>query len=231
MGSQEEGLNRKKDFQKRSDDDIDLFLGRRESARTVATDKDQGAKQSPQQSKPEPPVKKEISDDEHDDQIKAARVGRAQAEAYRDVAILRKKAHVFNHKAAKAFHKYKKNEAAAQKCSARAVAYREKAETRRERANEYRLTEKEFEAELRGAATGKSDLSPESLRTKIAHMERKAAKQDEVAHKYEAKAASQTERAAKFKTRAAKFLEQNKLNESEGRMYAKRADNLERAGP
>jgi hypothetical protein len=231
MGSQEEGVNRKKDFQKRSDEDIDLFLGRRESSRTVAPEKDKDPKQAEATEKREPSPKKEISDEEHEDQIKAARMGRAQAEAYRDVALLRKKAHAFNHKAAKAFHKYKKNEAAAQKCSARAVAYREKAEARRDRAREYRLTEKEFEAELKGAATGKSDLSPESLRTKIAHMERKAAKQDEVAHKYEAKAASQTEKSAKFKTRAAKFLEQNKLDESEGRMYAKRADNLERAGP
>jgi len=231
MGSQEEGLNRKKDFKKSSDDDIDLFLGRRESTRAVAADKDKDAKPVQASAKSDPPIKKEFTDEEHDEQIRAARVGRAQAEAYRDVALLRKKAHSFNHKAAKAFHKYKKNEAVAQKCSGRAVAYREKAEARRERAREYRLTEKEFEAELKGAATGKSDLSPESLKTKIAHMERKAAKQDEVAHKYEAKAASQTEKAAKFRTRAAKFLEQNKLEESEGRMYSRRADNLERAGP
>ena len=231
MGSQEEGVSRKKDFQKRSDDDIDLFLGRRESAKSVALEKDKDQRSKDPPGTAAPPPKKDVSDEELEEQIKAARMGRAQAEAYRDVAILRKKAHAFNHKAAKAFHKYKKNEAAAQKCSARAVAYREKAEGRRERAREYRLTEKEFEAELKGAATGKSDLSPESLRTKIAHMERKAAKQDEVAHKYEAKAATQTEKAAKFRTRAAKFLEQNKLDESEGRMYAKRADNLEKAGP
>lgn len=231
MGSQEEGVSRKKDFQKRSDDDMDMFLGRRESAKSVTTEKDQNPRVRESSTSTAQAPKKEVTDEEHEEQIKAARMGRAQAEAYRDVAILRKKAHAFHHKAAKAFHRYKKNEAVAQKCSARGVAYREKAEARRERAREYRLTEKEFEAELKGAATGKSDLSPESLRTKIAHMERKAAKQDEVAHKYEAKAATQTEKAAKYRTRAAKFLEQNKLDESEGRMYAKRADNLEKAGP
>ena len=46
----------------------------------------------------------------------------------------------------------------------------------------------------------------------------------------ESKAAAQGAKAAKFRTRAAKFLEQNKLFESEARRYAKRADNLEKAG-
>ena len=58
----------------------------------------------------------------------------------------------------------------------------------------------------------------------------KAAKADAIARKFEAKAAVQTEKAAKYRTRAAKFLEKNKLHESESRTYGKRADNLEKAG-
>jgi len=83
--------------------------------------------------------------------------------------------------------------------------------------------------ELRGAAQGKGDLSPEALRNKMAVFERKAAKADAVGKKFESKAADQTEKAAKYRTRAAKFLEKSKLHESEARMYAKRADNLEKA--
>jgi hypothetical protein len=230
MGAQEEPLYRKKDFQKRSDDDIEAFLGRRETQKTAQADVDRTDKPSAAAQEPEP-ARKELSDDEHDDLIRQARTGRAQAEAYHDVAQLRKKAHANLHKAAKFYHKYKKNEAIAQKCSARSVAYREKAAARRDRAKEYRMTVKEYEGELKGAAQGSSDLSPESLRTRMAHNERKAAKQDEIAHKYESRAATQTEKAAKYRTRAAKSLEKNKLLESEARMYAKRADIMEKAGP
>lgn len=231
MSPTEDSVYKKKDFQRTKDDDLDLFLTKKDQSKAVtsATTK----KQEPAKAKEEPDSKeeviKEVSDEEHDEQIKAARTGRAEAEAYHDVAVLRKKAHEHSHKAAKFFHKYKTNEAKRQKCSSRGVAYREKADGKRETAKEYRTQVKEYDMELRGAAQGKSDLSPESLRNKMANLEKKAAKADAVARKFESKAADQTEKAAKYRTRAAKFLEKNKSHESESRMYAKRADNLERS--
>lgn len=230
MSPTEDGGYKKKDFQRTKDDDLDIFLTKKDKSKVVtpdATKKVEPAKKQEPDSDDE--VQKEVSDDEHEEQIKAARTGRAQAEAYHDVAVLRKKAHDHSHTAAKLFHKYKSNEARRQKCSSRAVAYREKADARREKAKEYRVQVKEYDMELRGAAQGKSDLSPEALRNKMANYERKAAKADSVARKFEAKAADQTEKAAKYRTRAAKFLEKNKLHESEARMYGKRADNLEKA--
>jgi len=242
MGNQEEPL-KKKEFQKRTDEDIDSFLSRSEFSKTQGPLKSTSSYQltppppPPPSQTPEPQKKltvqeekHEITDAEHEDQIRMARSGRAEAEAYHDVAVLRKKAHAFGHKAAKFYHKYRANEAKAQKCQARAVAYREKAGLHREKARDFRDREKEYEAELSGAAQGKTELSPESVRTKMATMERKSAKQEEVGKRNESKAANQTAKAAKFRTRAAKFLEQNKLLESEARRYAKRADNLEKAG-
>ena len=225
---------RRKEFQKRTDEDIDSFLSRSEFNKTQA----QQAPPPPPPVEPAEEPKKALpleekhatTDAEHDDQIRAARSGRAEAEAYRDVAVLRKKAHSYGHKAAKFYHKYRANEAKAQKCQSRAVAYREKAGVHREKARGFRDREKEYEAELSGAAQGKSDLSPESVRTKMATMSRKSAKQEEIARRNESKAANQTAKSAKFKTRAARFLEQNKLFESEASRYSKRADNLEKAG-
>jgi len=238
MGAQEEQAKRR-EFQRRTDEDIDKFLAREDVSRTSQT----RASSAPRESS-EPPTTRsqepkqvekkeaptEIHEPDQEDQIRAARTSRAEREAYQDVAVLRKKAHAFGHKAAKMYHKYKANEAKAQKCSAKAVAYREKAAERKERAEGFREKARECQAELSGAAQGKTELSPESLRTKIAQMERKIAKQEEVAGRNESKAADQSARAAKFKTKAAKFLEQNKLFESESRLYAKRADNLEKAG-
>jgi len=235
MGSQEE-TPKKKEFQKRTDDDIDSFLSRKDFQRSqqsapAKTASEPAVTTTETEPKAAPPTEKGyVSDEEHEEQIKAARTSRAEVEAYQDVAILRKKAHAFGHKAAKYFHKYKANEAKAQKCSARAVGYREKSAERKEKSKSFKEMTKEYEVELAGAAQGKTELSPESLRTKIAQLERKAAKQDEVARKNESKAAAQTAKAAKFRTRAAKFLEQNKLFESEARRYSKRADNLEKVG-
>jgi hypothetical protein len=231
MSPTEDSVYKKKDFQRTKDDDLDLFLTKKDKSRVVtpdATKKTQPVKKEEDADTSEE-APKEVSDEEHDEQIKAARTGRAQAEAYHDVAVLRKKAHDHSHRAAKFFHRYKTNEAKRQKCSSRAVAYREKADARREKAKEHRTQVKEYDMELRGAAQGKSDLSPEALRNKMARYEKKAAKADAVARKFEAKAADQTEKAAKYRTRAAKFLEKNKLHESEARMYGKRADNLEKA--
>ena len=231
MGAQEEGIFRKKEFQKRSDEDMDLFLGKKETPKTPPSEQTKPSYDA-QTSSPRPGAKPEAkpeAEDDHEGQITAARASRAQAEAYHDVATLRKKAHMHSHQAAKFFHKYRSNEAKTQKCSARAVSLREKSETRRERAKEYRLTVKEFDAELRGAAQGKSDLNPESLRTKMANMEKRAAKQDAVARKYEHRASVQTEKAAKFKTRGLRFLEKSRTHESEAKNLTKRADNLERA--
>ena len=232
MGAQEEGIFRKKEFQKRSDEDMDAFLGKKDATRTASSEEARpGYDQKASSLKPEPkPEAKPEAEVDHEGQITEARASRAQAEAYHDVAVLRKKAHMHSHQAAKFFHKYRSNEAKAQKCSARAVNLREKSETRRERAKEYRLTVKEFDAELRGAAQGKSDLSPESLRTKMANTERRAAKQDAIARKYEHKAAIQTEKSAKFKTRGLRFLEKSRMHESESKNLTKRADNLEKAG-
>ena len=231
MGAQEDPLKRR-EFQRRTDDDIDSFLAKAEVSKTQAASS-KPATSSSSQGAP-PPVaqpKQAVTTDEgkpaaepdHDEQIKAARSSRAEAEAYRDVAILRKKAHALGHKAAKFYHKYKANEAKAQKCSERAVLYREKAAEHKERAKDNRERAKEYEAELVGAAQGKSDLSPESLRTKMATMERKVAKQEEISRKNESKAAAQT-------AKAARYLEQNKLLEQEATRYSKRADNLEKAG-
>jgi hypothetical protein len=229
MSPVEDGQYKKKDFQRTTDDDLDLFLSKKEQSKAAKA----GTPKKTIEKEPEPELEdeaeKEVSDDEHEEQIKAARTGRAQAEAYHDVAVLRKKAHEHSHKAAKFYHKYKSNEASRQKCSSRAVAYREKAMGRREKAKEFRTQLKEYDMELKGAAEGKTDLSPESLRNKMATLEKKAAKQEAVAKKFESKAADQTEKAAKYRTRAAKFLEKNKLHESESRTYGKRADNLERA--
>jgi len=230
MSPSEDSTYRKKDFQRTKGDDLDDFLTKKDQSRTVAPGPaDKGEPAKPSQRSPKEETSGDISDDEHDDQIKAARTGRAEAEAYHDVAVLRKKAHEHSHKAAKFFHKYKSNEANRQKCSSRAVAYREKADDKREKAKEYRTQVKEYDIELRGAAKGDVDLSPEALRNKMAVFEKKAAKADSGAKKYEAKAAVQTEKAAKYRTRAAKYLEKSKLHESESRMYTKRADNMERA--
>jgi hypothetical protein len=234
---------KKKEFQRRTDEDIDSFLARTEFSKTQTPPKSAPSYQvtsppppppsqtsEPQKTSTMPEGKHETTDAEHEEQIRMARSGRAEAEAYRDVAVLRKKAHAFGHKAAKFYHKYRANEAKAQKCQARAVAYREKAGLNREKARDFRDREKEYEVELSGAAQGKTELSPEAVRTKMATMARKSAKQEEVARRNESKAANQTAKAAKYKTRAAKYLEQNKLFESEARRYAKRADNLEKAG-
>jgi len=234
MGAQEDSAKRK-EFQKKTDEDIDSFLSRSDFQRSpqpVASKPPVEPAPKPYEAPPKAPPaeeKKELTDEDHEKQITAARSSRAESEAYQDVAILRKKSHAFGHKAAKFYHKYKANEAKAQKCSARAVAYREKAAERKERSKSFNEMAKEYEVELSGAAQGTTELSPESLRTKVATMERKVAKQEEIARKNESKAATQTAKAAKYRTRGAKFLEQNKLFESESRRYAKRADNLEKA--
>lgn len=240
MGAQEEGTSKRRDFQKRTDEDIDVFLGRPEQpippqqdASKPEYDSRTGRDSEPvksAQKASEPETKAEMTDEEHEMQIKATRASRAQAEAYHDVAVLRKKAHQHSHKASQFYHKYRMNEARAAKCTARAVAFREKSAGRRERAKGHRDNMNALDAELRGAAQGKGDLSPEALRTKMANMERKAAKEEMVGHKYDKKASIQTERAAKYRSRALKHLEQNKLHESEARMFGKRADNLEKAG-
>lgn len=231
MGAQEEGLFKKKDFQKRSDEDIDAFLGRKDQPKPRQEPPAKPAvEEKPAKAVSEPEPAPAQKPEDTDEQIRMARTSRAAAEAYHDVAVLRKKAHMHSHQASKFFHRYRSNEEKAQKCSARAVSFREKSETKKEKARTYRTTMKELDSELKGAATGQSDLSPEAVRTKMATMERKAAKQEAVANKYEHKAAIQTEKAAKFRTRALRFLEKNKFHESEAKSFAKRADNLEKAG-
>jgi hypothetical protein len=236
MGAQEDAA-KKKEFQKRTDEDIDTFLARTEFQKTTPQVSSRSSQVTVEPMPAQAPAKTTApeqphvtTDAEQEEQIASARTSRAEREAYQDVAVLRKKAHAFGHKAAKFFHRHKANEAKAQKCSARAVAYREKAAEKKEKARDFKDRIKECESELSGAAQGKSDLSPESLRTRIANTERKVAKQDELSRKMESKAAAQGAKAAKFRTRAAKFLEQNKLFESEAKRYAKRADNLEKAG-
>jgi len=231
MGSLE-GPPKKREFQKRTDDDIDSFLSKKEFSKTATAQSGSKPVTTEEQPPPPPPSEepKPLTAEEQEEQIRAARASRAESEAYQDVAILRKKAHKLGHKAAKLYHKYKANEAMAQKCSQRAVAYREKAEERKAKAKELEEKQKGFEGELAGAASGETTLSPEALRTKIAQFERKVAKQNELLRRNESKAAAQTAKAAKFKTRAARFLEQNKLFESEATRLSKRADNLERAG-
>lgn len=226
----EESPYKRKEFQKDKDDDLDLFLSRKGQTRDQRQAPPDGPKDG-SEGGAEPDKEeavKDLSDEEHNAQIIAARTGRAHAEAHHDVAVLRKKAHEHSHMGAKLYHRYRSNEAKRQKCSSRAVSYREKAGTKREKAKDFRTQIKEYDMELRGAAKGESDLNPEALRNKIAGLERKAAKAEAVAKKFEAKAAVQTEKAAKYRTRAAKMLEKSRLHESEARMYGKRADNLEK---
>jgi hypothetical protein len=220
----------KKDFQKSTDDDIDDFLTKKSSSTGSSAAKKADEEPSAQPQKRKEEAKPEESDEDKEEQIRVARSSRAQAEAYQDVAILRKKAHEHSHKAAKLYHKYKANQARAQRCSSRAVSLREKSDERQEKAKGHRSCIKEYEDELAGAAGEDSDLSPEALQTKIANLERKAAKQEEKARKHERGASLQTEKAAKFRSRAARFLEKSRLHDSEARMFTKRADNLERAG-
>ena len=228
----------RKDFQKRDDDDIDDFLSKRKAPSTPSTPPNKGGEKPGEKSEEKPTRKdnedrgnqEEMSDEEREEQIRVARTSRAAAEAYRDVAILRKKAHEHSHKAAKFYHKYKANQARAQRCSSRAVSLREKADERLEKSKEHRSCIAEYEEELTGSTEDGSDLSPEALQNKIANLERKAAKQEERARKHERGAALQTEKAAKFRSRAARYLERSRLHESEARMFTKRADNLERAG-
>jgi hypothetical protein len=232
LGAQEDA-SKKREFQKRTDDDIDSFLSRSEFKKTSQTAPEKTPEKVPvapvkaqaAETKPQPPA--EVDQEE---QIRAARTSRAESEAYQDIAVLRKKAHHFGHKAAKLFHKYKALDAKAHKCTAKAAAFREKSEGRKQKAVEFREREKTFESELSGAATGKTELSPEAIRSKMADLERKSAKQEEVARKNESKAAAQTAKASKFRTRSAKFLEDSRYFESESKRYAKRADNLEKAG-
>src|SRR4030042_640021 len=183
MGTQEDPSKRK-EFQKRTDADIDSFLARTEFSKTSS--QQQPAKPAVEQA----PAKtesaktatavaapaKEPAEQDQEDQIRAARASRAEREAYQDVAVLRKKAHAFGHKAAKLFHKYKANEARAQRCSEKAVAFREKGAVHKDRAKDYKERSKQYEAELSGAATGKPELSPEALRTKMAQRDRRAAR-------------------------------------------------------
>ncbi|MGB2825668.1 MAG: hypothetical protein WBC49_03420 [Thermoplasmata archaeon] len=121
-----------KDFQK-SSDDMDDFLTKRSRPVTEPKSDDATSQKGkdPETKKPakaqeKPP--KEETDDEKEEQMRAARSSRAQAEAYQDVAVLRKKAHEHSHKAAKLFHKYKANQAKAQTHFSRAVPLREKSE-------------------------------------------------------------------------------------------------------
>lgn len=224
----------KKDFQKSSDDIDDFLTKRSEPVQKPKSDEATLRKaKEPEARKPaktEKEAPKEKTDEEKEGQIRAARTSRAQAEAYHDVAVLRKKAHEHRHKAAKLYHKYKVNQAKAQKHFSRAVTLREKSEERQAKAKVHRATIKEYGGELAGASEEKSDLSPEALQNKIAAYERKAAKQEELARKKERGASLQTEKAAKFRSRAARFLEKSRLDDSEARMFAKRADNLEKAG-
>lgn len=230
MSPVEESPYKKKEFRKEDDEDLDLFLSKKDRAKGQQPQppEEPSARPAENVAREASEPAKELSDDEHDAQISDARKGRAHAEAHHDVAVLRKKAHEHSHKGAQLYHKYRSNDARRQKCSSRAVSYREKAGVRRDKAKDLRTQIKEYDMELKGAAKGEGDLSPEALRNKMAALERKAAKADAVAMKYEAKAAAQTEKAAKYRTRAAKFLEKSKLHESEARMYGKRADNLEK---
>jgi hypothetical protein len=234
MGSQEEGQSRRKDFQKKTDEDIDSFLAKRDFAKKnqPATTKEAAAPEppaEPAQAKPAAEEKPTDLDKETEEQIKAARTSRAQLESAHEIALLRKKSHSLAHKAAKFFHKYKADEARAQKLTSKAVAHREKSGKLREKGTGFKSKGKELESELSGAAAGTSGMSPESIRDKMAVMDRRAAKQEAMAHKHDMKAAVLTEKATKFKTRAAKWLEQNKIHELEARRYAKRADVLEKA--
>ncbi|HEX9907944.1 MAG TPA: hypothetical protein VGB78_05690 [Thermoplasmata archaeon] len=235
MGVQQEGSARRKVFQRTTDEESDAFLSKKSASNPASAP---GSSQQPQTAQRESPPAREQeapktqADAEKQQQadIEAIRNSRASLEAAHDVALLRKKAHAAGHKAAKYFHKHKSDEAKAQKLVSKAYAHREKASGSSEIAEDLGKEEKNFEAELAGAASGSSGLSPEAIRDKMANLERKAAKQRMVAQKHESKAASLTEKAAKYRTRSAKSLEQSKVQEFEQKQYAKRADILERAG-
>ncbi|MBU0623523.1 MAG: hypothetical protein KJ672_01625 [Candidatus Thermoplasmatota archaeon] len=106
MGAQEDSAKRK-EFQKKTDEDIDSFLSRSDFQKTSQP----AASKPPVEPAPKPfephvkapaaEEKKELTDEDQEKQITAARSSRADSEAYQDVAILRKKSHAFGHKAAK----------------------------------------------------------------------------------------------------------------------------------
>src|SRR5512136_3050570 len=104
MGDQEDSSARRKEFQKRTDEDIDSFLARKEFSKpsTASTSSSQpsttstAAYEKPEAAPkqvPKPVEIKETTEEEHEAQLKAARTSRAEHEAYHDVAVLRKKAH------------------------------------------------------------------------------------------------------------------------------------------
>jgi len=169
--------------------------------------------------------------DKSDDAIIAAvRASRMQAEAYHDIARLRKRAQHHQAKAANFMTKYKSFEAKAQKALTKAVRDREKAGKSREKEKELTTKLSELEKDLKATISGETEVSPETVKLRMAKVEKRIAKAQERARKFEAKAASQNEKAAMHKTKAAFYLEQSKINEAEVKNYSKRADNLEKAG-
>jgi hypothetical protein len=167
--------------------------------------------------------------EDDDAAIAAVRASRMQAEAYHDVTVLRKRAQVHQHKAAKFHTKNKNCEAKAQKAITKAVAFRNKAEGGREKAKDFEARERDFEKDLKASATGEGAMEPEKIRLKMSKLEKKIASLQERARKFEAKAALQNERAANYRSKAAFNLEQAKIHEAEVKNFTKRADNLEKA--
>jgi len=162
--------------------------------------------------------------------IATVRASRMQAEAYHDVTILREKAHAHQHKAAKFQTKSKTFEARAQKAITKAVIYRDKARKSREKGKDFEARGKDLETELKASAAGEVGIGPEKIRLKISKLDRKAASLNETGRRFDAKAALQNERAANFRLKAAFNLEQTRKHEAEMMNFAKRADNLEKAG-
>jgi len=161
--------------------------------------------------------------------ISAVRASRMQAEAYHDIAKLRKKAQEYQAKAAKHMTKYKAYEAKAQKALTGAIRYREKAAESHKKEKQFIGKLVELEKDLKATLSGETEVTPESVKLNMAKVENKVARAQERARKYEAKAASRNEKAAFHKSKSAFYLEQNKIHEAEVKNFQKRADNLERA--
>lgn len=171
----------------------------------------------------------EARDRSDDAAISAVRASRMQAEAYHDVARLRKKAQHHQAKAAKNLTKHKSYEAKAQQALTKAVRFREKAAESREKDKQHAGKLIDLEKDLKSTLTEETEVTPESIRLRMAKVEKKIALIQERARKYEAKAATQNEKAAFHRSKSAFYLEQSKINEAEVKNFSKRADNLEKA--
>lgn len=235
MSSGADAEARRREEERRRAADLDKFLKEREAARqsavTPSAARPTAPGAAPVQPPPTAPPPRESAAAPTEDAIRASRETRVQLEAYHDVVRLRKLAAAHRAKAAKLEHKYRADEARAERQLARAVTARKHSETVQEKAKLLENRIQSLEGDLREAAKGNLATPPEKIKVRIASLRRKVAKLKARSHTYDARAAVSNEKAAKYRSRAASALERSKVHEDEVKNYTRRADNLERAGP